>query len=122
VRSRVHYGNAYENAFWDGTQLTYGDGAGNARPLTELDIAGHEMTHGVTENTAGLVYEGESGGLNEATSDIFGTAVEWYANNLVDKPDYLIGEKSTSTATARPCATWTDRPKISAHPTAGPRR
>jgi Zn-dependent metalloprotease len=93
ARSRVHYGQNYANAFWDGTQMTYGDGAGNAAPLVELDVAGHEMSHGVTENTANLTYSGESGGLNEATSDIFGTAVEWYANNASDTPDYLIGEK-----------------------------
>ncbi len=93
VRSRVHYGNAYSNAFWDGSQMTYGDGAGNTRPLTSIDIAGHEMSHGVTENTANLTYSGESGGLNEATSDIFGTAVEFYANNASDLGDYLIGEK-----------------------------
>ncbi len=93
ARSRVHYGNAYVNAFWDGTQMTYGDGAGNTHPLTEIDIAGHEMTHGVTENTANLTYSGESGGLNEATSDIFGAAVEFYANNTSDVGDYLIGEK-----------------------------
>ena len=73
--------------------MTYGDGAGNAAPLVELDVAGHEMSHGVTENTAGLTYSGEAGGLNEATSDIFGTAVEWYANNATDTPDYLIGEE-----------------------------
>ncbi|MEP6798026.1 MAG: M4 family metallopeptidase, partial [Lapillicoccus sp.] len=59
----------------------------------ELDVAGHEMSHGVTENTAGLVYTGDAGGLNEATSDIFGTSVEWFANNPSDVPDYLIGEK-----------------------------
>jgi len=95
ARSRTHYGNSYPNAYWDGTQMTYGDGAGDTHPLTELDVAGHEMTHGVTENTAGLVYTGESGGLNEATSDIFGTAVEFYANDLpADNPDYLIGEKT----------------------------
>ena len=92
ARSRVHYGDNYANAFWDGTQLTYGDGAGNTHPLVELDVAGHEMTHGVTENTAGLVGTGEAGGLNEATSDIFGTSVEWYAANAADNPDYLIGE------------------------------
>ncbi len=93
ARSRVHYGNAYVNAFWDGTQMTYGDGSGNARPLTSIDVAAHEMSHGVTENTAGLVYSGESGGLNEATSDIFGAAVEFYANSSTDVGDYLIGEK-----------------------------
>ena len=89
----VHYGRDYLNAFWDGTQMTYGDGAGNLKPLTELDVAGHEMTHGITANTAKLVYKGEPGGLNEATSDIFGTAVEWYVNSPVDTPDYLLGEK-----------------------------
>ena len=92
ARSRVHYGSDYVNAFWDGTQMTYGDGASNTHPLVELDIAGHEMTHGVTQATAALAYSGEAGGLNEATSDIFGTAVEWYANNASDIPDYLIGE------------------------------
>jgi Zn-dependent metalloprotease len=93
ARSRVHYGNAYNNAFWDGTQMTYGDGAGNAKPLTAIDVAGHEMSHGVTENTAGLAYRGDAGGLNEATSDISGTAVEFYANSAADPGDYLIGEK-----------------------------
>ncbi|SDP73571.1 griselysin. Metallo peptidase. MEROPS family M04 [Streptomyces sp. cf386] len=93
--SRVHYGNAYVNAFWDDSCfcMTYGDGEGNVKPLTSLDVAGHEMTHGVTSNTAGLNYSGESGGLNEATSDIFGTAVEFYAANSSDVGDYLIGEE-----------------------------
>ncbi|WP_333741748.1 M4 family metallopeptidase, partial [Streptomyces sp. IBSBF 2806] len=93
--SRVHYGSAYVNAFWDDDCfcMTYGDGTGNTHALTSLDVAGHEMSHGVTSNTAGLDYTGESGGLNEATSDIFGTGVEFYANNSSDVGDYLIGEK-----------------------------
>ncbi|NUS28132.1 MAG: peptidase M4 family protein, partial [Streptomyces sp.] len=93
--SRVHYGNQYVNAFWDDSCfcMTYGDGEGNVSPLTSLDVAGHEMSHGVTSNTAGLNYSGESGGLNEATSDIFGTGVEFYAANSSDVGDYLIGEK-----------------------------
>ncbi|MEV6104725.1 M4 family metallopeptidase [Streptomyces sp. NPDC051940] len=93
--SRVHYGNAYVNAFWNDSCfcMTYGDGAANQHPLTSLDVAGHEMSHGVTAATAGLVYSKESGGLNEATSDIFGTAVEFSANNSTDTGDYLIGEK-----------------------------
>ncbi len=93
ARSRVHYGNAYVNAFWDGNQMTYGDGTSNTHPLTSIDVAAHEMSHGVTENTAGLNYTGDAGGLNEATSDIFGTAVEFYANSPADPGDYLIGEK-----------------------------
>ncbi|WP_406497536.1 M4 family metallopeptidase [Streptomyces sp. NBC_00846] len=93
--SRVHYGNNYVNAFWQDSCfcMTYGDGSGNAKPLTSLDVAAHEMSHGVTAATANLVYSGESGGLNEATSDIMATAVEFYANNATDKGDYLIGEK-----------------------------
>ncbi|NUP38744.1 MAG: M4 family peptidase, partial [Streptomyces sp.] len=93
--SRVHYSTAYVNAFWDDSCfcMTYGDGSGGTHALTSLDVAGHEMSHGVTSNTAGLEYTGESGGLNEATSDIFGTGVEFYANNASDPGDYLIGEK-----------------------------
>jgi Zn-dependent metalloprotease len=92
--NRVHYGVDYVNAFWDGTKMTYGDGDGtNYGPLTSLDVAGHEMSHGVTEHSANLNYFGESGGLNESTSDIFGTAVEFYANNPSDPGDYLIGEQ-----------------------------
>ncbi|MFG2718251.1 M4 family metallopeptidase [Streptomyces sp. NPDC048416] len=93
--SRVHYGNSYVNAFWDDSCfcMTYGDGSGNNDPLTALDVAGHEMSHGVTAATAGLEYADESGGLNEATSDIMGTSVEFYANNSSDPGDYLIGEK-----------------------------
>ncbi|MFK4598264.1 M4 family metallopeptidase [Streptomyces pristinaespiralis] len=93
--SRVHYGNNYVNAFWQDSCfcMTYGDGASNSKPLTSIDVAAHEMTHGVTSNTAGLVYSGESGGLNEATSDIFAAAVEFHANNSQDVGDYLVGEK-----------------------------
>ncbi|MET8685245.1 M4 family metallopeptidase [Streptomyces sp. NPDC004732] len=93
--SKVHVGRAYQNAYWDDStfSISYGDGANDQHPLTQLDVAGHEFSHGVTSATAGLQYSGESGGLNEATSDIFGTAVEWNANNAADKGDYLLGEK-----------------------------
>ncbi|MBA3488622.1 MAG: M4 family metallopeptidase, partial [Longispora sp.] len=95
--TRVHFGKNYVNAFWSDECfcMTYGDGnpAKGLHPLTSLDVAGHEMTHGVTAATAGLVYSGESGGLNEATSDIFGTLVEFHAANSADASDYMIGEK-----------------------------
>jgi len=94
--NRVHYGSKYNNAFWSDACfcMTYGDGDGvSFNPFTALDVAGHEMSHGVTSRTANLTYSGESGGLNEATSDIFGTMVEYYANNGVDVPDYKIGER-----------------------------
>ncbi|MFE9423772.1 M4 family metallopeptidase [Kitasatospora sp. NPDC006697] len=92
--SRVHYDSNYTNAFWDDSCfcMTYGDGSGNTHPLTEIDVSGHEMSHGVTAATAALNYSGESGGLNEATSDILGTGVEWYANLPSNPPNYLIGE------------------------------
>jgi Zn-dependent metalloprotease len=110
ARSRVHYGNAYNNAFWDGAQMSYGDGVGNTRPLTSIDVAGHEMSHGVTENTANLTYRGESGGLNEATSDIFGTAVEFYASSASsDVGDYLVGEKININGNGTPLR-YMDRP------------
>lgn len=93
--SRVHYGNAYVNAFWSDSCfcMTYGDGTGNNHPLTSIDVAAHEMTHGLTSVTGNMTYSGEPGGLNEATSDIMGSAVEFYANNATDVGDYLIGEK-----------------------------
>ncbi|MFE7591533.1 M4 family metallopeptidase [Kitasatospora sp. NPDC057512] len=92
--SRVHYGSNYVNAFWDDSCfcMSYGDGSNNTAPLTEIDVAGHEMSHGVTAATANLNYSGESGGLNEATSDIMGTMVEWYANLPSNPPNYWIGE------------------------------
>ncbi|CAM5292174.1 M4 family metallopeptidase [Streptomyces aurantiogriseus] len=93
--SRAHYGNNYVNAFWQDSCfcMTYGDGEGNAKPLTSLDVAAHEMSHGVTSATADLTYSGESGGLNEATSDIFAAAVEFHSGLTADVPDYLVGEK-----------------------------
>ncbi len=99
--SRVHYGRNYVNAFWSDSCgcMTYGDGNGTSyTALTSLDVAGHEMTHGVTSRTAGLTYSGESGGLNESISDIFGTAVEFYAANANDPGDYLIGEEIVHTS------------------------
>ncbi len=94
--NRVHYGKNYNNAFWSDSCfcMTYGDGDGTTfNPFDSLDVAGHEMTHGVTSRTANLTYSGESGGLNEATSDIFGTLVEFFANNPNDAPDYQVGEE-----------------------------
>lgn len=90
LNSYVHYSANYVNAYWDGTRMTYGDGNSTYKPLTSLDIAGHEITHGLTEKTANLTYSYESGALNEGFSDIFGTVIEFYG-----KPsgaNWLIGE------------------------------
>ena len=99
--NRVHYGSKYNNAYWQDSCfcMTYGDGDGTTfNPFDSLDVAGHEMSHGLTAATAKLVYSGESGGLNEANSDIFGTAVEFYANNAKQPANYLIGERLYKTA------------------------
>lgn len=91
IKSSVHVGSSYNNAYWNGTQFAFGDGDGNTFiPLSgALDVVAHEFQHAVTTNTANLVYQNESGALNEAISDIMGTAVEFYAN---DNPDWLCGE------------------------------
>jgi len=88
INSYVHYDNGYFNAFWDGQRMTYGDG--NNSPLTALDICGHEMTHGVTDFSANLIYQDEYGALNESFSDIFGATVEYVANP--SSGDWLMGE------------------------------
>ncbi|MET7856579.1 M4 family metallopeptidase [Streptomyces sp. NPDC005318] len=111
--NRVHYGKNYNNAFWDDSCfcMTYGDGDGSTfGPLVALDVAGHEMSHGVTSTTAGLTYSGESGGLNEATSDIFGTLVEFHANNPQDPGDYLIGEKIVKPGFGKAALRFMDQP------------
>ena len=93
--TRVHFGRNYDNAFWDDACncATFGDGDGTIGPLAALDVVGHELTHGVTAHAADFVQAGESGGLNEATSDIFGTMIE-FANATPSRPaDYRIGER-----------------------------
>jgi Zn-dependent metalloprotease len=95
--SRVHYGVNYENAFWSNACfcMTYGDGASTFYPLVSVDVAGHEMSHGVLSTEANLTYSGESGGLNESNSDIFGTLVEHSVagSGNPDAADYWIGER-----------------------------
>jgi bacillolysin len=91
IKSSVHYGRKYNNAFWNGSQMVYGDGDGQTFiPLSGgIDVVAHELTHAVTDYTADLIYQNESGAINESMSDIFGTLVEYYANN---NPDWEIGE------------------------------
>jgi Zn-dependent metalloprotease len=92
VRSYVHYGNDFVNAFWNGSVLTYGDGDGvRSGPLVGLDVIAHEFTHGVTEHSANLIYEGQSGALNEASSDILAAAVEAHVEGI-NEGTYEVGE------------------------------
>jgi hypothetical protein len=91
----VHYGQDYDNAFWDGQQLVFGDGDGEVfgRFTRPIDVMGHEFTHGVTQYTAGLTYQDESGALNESVSDVFGSMLKQrVAGQTVDQADWLIGE------------------------------
>lgn len=99
IRSYVHYAEAFNNAFWDGDHLAFGDGDGEIyNPFTTLDICAHEFTHGLTQFTADLIYFGETGGLNESFSDILGTAVEFEAKPT--EADFLIGKSMTIDGTA----------------------
>jgi len=91
LNSTVHYSTNYNNAFWDGTKMVYGDGDGTTFVALSgaLDVVAHELTHAVTEYTAGLVYQNESGAINEAVSDIMGTVAEYTVGSNFD---WLVGE------------------------------
>lgn len=91
MRSYIHYDVNYANAFWNGSRMTYGDGGGGNRPFCTLDVCGHEFSHGVTGNSAGLVYQDEPGALNESFSDIFGAAIEFWARP--GNANWFIGEE-----------------------------
>jgi len=81
---RVHYGTNYENAFWDGSSMTFGDGDSRFYPLVGLDVVAHEVSHGFTEQNSDLIYWGQSGGVNESFSDIAGEAAEYYMFGSAD--------------------------------------
>jgi len=81
---KVHYGNGYENAFWDGQAMTFGDGASTFYPLVDINVSVHEISHGFTDFNSDLIYSGESGGMNEAFSDIAGEAGEYFWKGSVD--------------------------------------
>jgi Zn-dependent metalloprotease len=92
--SSVHYGVKFNNAFWNGSQMTYGDGDGQVFVDFTLgdDVIGHELTHGVTQYSLALNYSGEAGGLNESMSDVFGSMFrQWEKNQTVAQADWLIG-------------------------------
>ncbi|MFI6942338.1 M4 family metallopeptidase [Streptomyces sp. NPDC050418] len=100
-------GQPYNNAFWDGTKMVYGKGGGDYRTLSaDADVVGHEMTHGVVQHTANLVYAGQSGAMNEALADYFGNAIDLEANGQsMDDPDAgLLGEDLCTTLSPRECA------------------
>jgi len=94
LNATVHFDQNYDNAFWNGSQMVFGDGDGTlfGRFTSSLDVIGHELTHGVTEIEAALAYQGQSGALNESVSDIFGSLVKQYKlGQKADEADWLIG-------------------------------
>ncbi len=100
IKSTVHYSRNYVNAFWNGTQMVYGDGDGvQSSALTVLDVVGHEITHAVTERSSNLTYSNESGALNEAMSDIMGASIEAFRDNAVSANTWKVGEECWTPAT-----------------------
>ncbi|WP_461482674.1 M4 family metallopeptidase [Porticoccus sp.] len=85
---KVHYSTNYQNAFWDGSAMTFGDGGSTFYPLVSLDVSSHEVSHGFTEQNSNLTYSGESGGINEAFSDMAGEAAEFFMRG---QNDFLVG-------------------------------
>ncbi len=95
IVSTTHFGKGYDNAFWDGEQMVYGDGDGKifTRFTIDPDVVGHELAHGVTQYIGPLVYSNQSGALNESISDVFGIMIKQYIDQqTVDQSDWLIGE------------------------------
>ncbi|RWZ46511.1 M4 family peptidase [Labedella phragmitis] len=94
LEATVHFGDAYDNAFWDGTRMVFGDGDGQVfdRFTRSLSVIGHELSHGVVQYSTNFVYEGQSGALNESVADVFGALVEQYAaGQTADEASWLIG-------------------------------
>lgn len=111
IKSYVHYSTNYFNAFWDGSRMTYGDGSSTTnggKPLTAIDVCGHEITHGMTSKTANLAYQRESGALNEGFSDIFGNSIERWARptqaswTLGEDFSYVIRDMANPNAYSQP--------------------
>jgi Zn-dependent metalloprotease len=95
LKSSVHFDVGYDNAFWNGQQMIYGDGDGELfqRFTISVDVIGHELTHGVTQNEAQLIYQGQPGALNESMSDVFGSLIkQWVNNQTADEADWMIGQ------------------------------
>ena len=126
VVTTVHYDQDYDNAFWDGQQLVFGDGDGTVfeRFTIAADVLGHELTHAVTQHTADLTYQGQSGALNESVSDVFGSRLKQrLAGETVDEADWLIGEgifkpgiQGTALRSMKDPGTAYDDPKLGKDP------
>lgn len=109
---RVHYGSSYENAYWDGQQMTFGDGDTMMYPLVSLGVGGHEVSHGFTEQHSGLEYFGQSGGMNEAFSDMAAQAAEFYSLN---KNSWQIGPEIMKEGSGYDALRYMDKPSRDGH-------
>ncbi len=106
LRSSVHFGRRYNNAFWNGEQMAYGDGDGRIfiRFTKALDVVGHELTHGVITHESNLVYQNEPGALNEHFADVMGALVEhWKLKQTAEEADWLIGNNIMGSETSAKC-------------------
>jgi vibriolysin len=113
LTSTVHHDRNYVNAYWNGTQMVYGDGDGSqSGPLTVLDVVGHELTHAVTDTSSDLIYANESGALNEAMSDVFGASIEAYRDGVVSANTWKIGEECWTPATAGDALRYMNDPAL----------
>jgi Zn-dependent metalloprotease len=114
IISSVHFSSSYNNAYWNGSQMVYGDGDGTTFiPLCKaLDVDAHELTHAVTERTANLTYSNESGALNEAWSDIMGESVESYTRGVVDSNTWKVGEDIYTPGTAGDALRYMNNPTL----------
>ena len=111
----VHFDQQYDNAFWNGQQMVFGDGDGEifTRFTVSLDVIGHELTHGVTGSEVNLVYHGQPGALNESLSDVFGSLVKQYAKGqTADRADWLIGAELFTDAVVRADTSPTKPPAL----------
>lgn len=127
MMSSIHFGNKYNNAMWNGSQMIYGDGDGSLFIdfTNGNDVIGHELTHGVTQHTLGLAYANDAGGLNESMSDCFGSMFrQWQAGQDVSKADWLIGHdilgaaaKARGYTCLRNMANPADKQALAAQPT-----
>jgi pseudolysin len=104
---RVHYGSSYQNAFWDGRQMTFGDGGYMMYPLVSLGVGAHEISHGFTEQHSGLEYYGQSGGMNESFSDMAAQAAEYYSDG---ESSWMIGERIMKDSVKYPALRFMDKP------------
>ena len=115
LRSYIHYSTSYNNAFWNGSVMTYGDGDGSVfSPLTELDIVAHELTHGVTNFSSNLVYSYQSGALNESFSDIFGVTVDFYARPA--QANWTMADQSYTPGTPGDGIRYMNNPNLAGDP------